>query len=1405
MAATNKRGVFSLEKILERQGDDNWTNILDPFIYVDTYSGGEPVTTPAPPGTGYFAGGVNGSGVNFTTVDRIDFDNDTATASPKGNLNYGRGRAGGAGNLTHGYIFGGSVWSNSSFSYIERVQYSNDTATTSNVSNLSNRNQWYGFSSSVGNNSYGYTGGSDNGGAPAYTGGDSILDRLDYANDTTTASARGSGIFDPKGHGTAATGDRNYGYFGGGYHGTLGTLSSIRKLDYANDTATMAPAGPLSGSARYKGATGNGNFGYYNIGAAGSGSNGSAICRLEFASDTTTASPKGPLNSSQTTNTAATGDNNFGYFGGRSSGFPINNWYDTISRIDYENDTNTAVSKGNLSQYRFSCISFSAKENGNPQSASTTTPPISFTPATQVEGGKLTDKGSDGYPNPAPISPTLGPAVGYVLGGFSPSSPYNETTLVQRSDFATDTNTLSPKGGLSRGLASGGVASSMTHGYHDGGNEAGYGGGPSGNGTLGLKFNYANESSSLVRNFAYTVGKHKTAVGNANFGYWMSGQVTSPLYYENESITKVDFANDTAGGVRTQGILSSIYNGPGGSSYGDAISGKAATGNANFGYIAGGSGRSNIERLDYANDNINTVLRGTLQFTGYPPYSPGGGQGLTGFGNESAGYFAGAMEAYPGQANPQIRYIDYSNDDGATFYTYVSNVGGFWGSYSSPSYGWITGGYPNNGYQGPRFSYTQRLDFANGYPAYTSTRGNLAVPVAECRGVSPQMNANSTSTGTGLIPRMRFVDDVREGFGSIAAVPEIPAPPATGYFTGGDGAPTRVQRIDFDNDTATAVVKGPLSQQHQRGGGTGNLTHGYTIAGIGNSFVDRIDYANDTGTASPRGRLANPADYMSSVGNNNFAYTGGRPWGYPNMTGKIDYANDTVTETILNPAGFTPAPTSPAYDYGAVGNRNYGYFVGGYNVTVVRRLDYSNDTAATLQKGPLSSVCPYASATGNGNFGYINPGHPAFQTKIERINYANDSASTDVRGPLNVARSNRAATGDNNYGYWSGGSPSNSYIFRVDYANDSGTASPKGNLAGSTYRHQGFSAKENGNPQSKIPAVPFFAGVQAPFQPPFPFPRPFPPLTSGYAYSANGKAYGIINPYGYSVFSSVDRIDLSNDTATTASRTPTPQEQSHGGSASSHTHGYMFGGGLTQHVISISTIIRLDYSNDTLITTVGSLTAPSDYSSSVGNQYYGYNHTTTSPSGTQIDRLDYANDSATALTRGPLANGNWSKGTMGTQSHGYFAGGYWGSTVDRITYASDTATALTRGNLSSTQVGAPTGVSNGSEYGYLAGGATPSPSTRMDRIEFANDTVQAIPKGNLNVPVMSVDIGTGTQYAGYIVGGYSDPSAPTELSVSTIQKMDYANDTATASPSGNLTFRRYNNRVFSPFQNGLSS
>ena len=118
MAATNKRGVFSLEKVLERQSDNHWSKIPEAFRYVNSLS--------APAGTdfGYFAGG-NSPGT--TTIDRIDYSNDTSTAAVKGPLtrtipNLYKSSTG---NADFGYFAGGYP----SNSIIDRVDYSNDTAT----------------------------------------------------------------------------------------------------------------------------------------------------------------------------------------------------------------------------------------------------------------------------------------------------------------------------------------------------------------------------------------------------------------------------------------------------------------------------------------------------------------------------------------------------------------------------------------------------------------------------------------------------------------------------------------------------------------------------------------------------------------------------------------------------------------------------------------------------------------------------------------------------------------------------------------------------------------------------------------------------------------------------------------------------------------------------------------------------------------------------------------------------------------------------------------------------------------------------------------------------------------------------------------------------------------------------
>ena len=84
--------IFSLEQVYRRQLTKNWTDILDPFIYITSYTPETPASTgpTAGPAYGYSGGGGAGSfgarETGGTRVERIDFNNDTATSSPKGNL-----------------------------------------------------------------------------------------------------------------------------------------------------------------------------------------------------------------------------------------------------------------------------------------------------------------------------------------------------------------------------------------------------------------------------------------------------------------------------------------------------------------------------------------------------------------------------------------------------------------------------------------------------------------------------------------------------------------------------------------------------------------------------------------------------------------------------------------------------------------------------------------------------------------------------------------------------------------------------------------------------------------------------------------------------------------------------------------------------------------------------------------------------------------------------------------------------------------------------------------------------------------------------------------------------------------------------------------------------------------------
>ena len=353
MAATNKRGVFSLETVLERQDSNNWTNILDPFIYVTSVNP-EQVAGPA---HGYFAAGYNSGGYYYMSItQRLDYDNDTSQTVTKGNLPLEINEChGGTGNASYGYTFGGRgpSPSNNRLSSTFRVEYANDTALASEKGSLSSGRR---INSSVGNANYGYAGG-------GYDINYSAMDKLDYSNDTT-ATTNSDGLT-PGRYSYACTGNQSYGYFIGGYGVpgvSPGAKTIVSRLDYSNDSAATSPKGPLPNSAYTNSGTGNANYGYVDRG--GGDNYSSRIYRIDYANDTSTAVQKGPLNYEAQTR-VATGNGTTGYFAGGFS--PSGTGLANNSGIDYSNDTATASPKGALvigCSYGFN---FSPREYGLPQ------------------------------------------------------------------------------------------------------------------------------------------------------------------------------------------------------------------------------------------------------------------------------------------------------------------------------------------------------------------------------------------------------------------------------------------------------------------------------------------------------------------------------------------------------------------------------------------------------------------------------------------------------------------------------------------------------------------------------------------------------------------------------------------------------------------------------------------------------------------------------------------------------------------------------------------------------------------------------------------------------------------------------------------------------------------------------
>jgi len=195
---------------------------------------------------GWFGGGVNPTPAVIATVDRVDFANDSVALLSRGALSVARTTAA-TGNSNFGWFGGGGLSPTSATrtSTVNRIDFSNDSATASVRGSLSAAR---GYLASTGNSNYGWFGGGE---GPSFT----ILatvDRIDFSNDLTNASIRSPLTATRYEH--AATGNSNYGWFGGGNNPVVAT---VERINFSNDSVSASPRGSISTARRYLAATSN--------------------------------------------------------------------------------------------------------------------------------------------------------------------------------------------------------------------------------------------------------------------------------------------------------------------------------------------------------------------------------------------------------------------------------------------------------------------------------------------------------------------------------------------------------------------------------------------------------------------------------------------------------------------------------------------------------------------------------------------------------------------------------------------------------------------------------------------------------------------------------------------------------------------------------------------------------------------------------------------------------------------------------------------------------------------------------------------------------------------------------------------------------------------------------------------
>jgi hypothetical protein len=241
-------------------------------------------------------------------------------------------------------------------------------------------------------------------------------------------------------------------------------------------------------------------------------------------------------------------------------------------------------------------------------------------------------------------------------------------------------------------------------------------------------------------------------------------------------------------------------------------------------------------------------------------------------------------------------------------------------------------------------------------------------------------------------------------------------------------------------------------------------------------------------------------------------------------------------------------------------------------------------------------------------------------------------------------------------------------------------------------------------------------------------------------------------------------------------------------------YGY-FAGGFTTGSVIVATADRITFSTSTTAAQTSANLSQARWGVGTVSDKTTYGYFaggTTSAGVATADRLTFSTSTTAAQTSANLSQARWGvAGLSDGTTYGYFAGGFTGASVtvatgDRITFSTSTTAAQTSANLSQARYYL-SGLSDGTTYGYFAGGLTGASVTVAtgDRITFSTSTTAAQTSANLSQAryVLS-SVSDGSTY-GYFAGGF------TGAAVATAELITFSTSTTAAQTSANLSTVRY--------------